>query len=257
MIRRGVSLALLSVLAGASTAAAAAPAGFRVVQMNLCNGGYDGCYADGQVLPEAGDLIRSLAPNVVTLNEVCRGDVTGPLLTALEAAWPGDRTYEIFEPSIDRRTGAAYRCVTGDDYGVAVIGRLAGSTASPVFTTGLLTAQDSGNEERGYACVAVAGDHVACTAHPTPSNKTVALAQCEQVVTAEPATARTVVGGDLNLRTGGGATGVEACVPAGWSRADDGAVQHVLVSADFTVTSVSTAPLTYSDHDALVVDLSS
>jgi endonuclease/exonuclease/phosphatase family metal-dependent hydrolase len=262
-MRRGAVFVALLAVAGASVAVAGtahAATSFRAVQMNLCNGGYDACYADGQVLAEAGDLIRSLAPDVVTLNEVCRTDVEGPLLTALAAAWPGDQTYQVFEPSTDRRTGAAYQCVTGDDYGVAVIGRLADPSVSPTFTRGLLASQDAGNEERGYACASVPGDHLACTAHPTPQGTAVALAQCRQLVSQivpgiQATAARTVVGGDMNLRTGSTSTGIEGCVPTGWSRAGDGAVQHVIVSPDVTVGTVSTEALTHSDHDALVVDL--
>lgn len=255
-MRRRAALVAVLTLAGASIAGPArAAAGFRVVQMNLCNGGYDGCYADGQVLAEAAGQIRSLAPNVVTLNEVCRSDVEGALLAAVAE---GGAAYQVFEPSVDRRTGAAYKCITGDDYGVGIIGRLSGSEVSPTFYRGLLKSQDTGNEERSYVCASVPGDHLACTAHPTPMGKSVALAQCQQLVSeVVPAIAatRVVVGGDLNLRTGGGSTGVEACVPGGWARAGDGAVQHVIVSPDLAVQSASTETLTNSDHDALVVDL--
>lgn len=43
---------------------------FRVLQLNLCNSGYAGCYRGGASISEAVTQINSRVPDVVTLNEI-------------------------------------------------------------------------------------------------------------------------------------------------------------------------------------------
>ena len=45
-----------------------------VLQMNLCNSGWAGCYT-GRSVREAAAVIRAERPDVVTLNEICRDDL--------------------------------------------------------------------------------------------------------------------------------------------------------------------------------------
>ena len=62
----------------------------RVLQLNLCNSGLAGCFT-GRAVDRAAAVIRAEAPDVVTLNEVCEGDV--PVLErALADSGPGGAT---------------------------------------------------------------------------------------------------------------------------------------------------------------------
>ena len=47
----------------------------RVLQLNLCDSGLAGCYT-GRAVRAAAEVVRGERPDVVTLNEVCRDDVS-------------------------------------------------------------------------------------------------------------------------------------------------------------------------------------
>ena len=89
-----------------------------------------------------------------------------------------------------------------------------------------------------------------------------ALAQCRYVfgtvlpsVRARGGYRPAVLGGDLNLRAGG-CPDVRSCVPAGYPRRDDGGVQHVVATPEFTVASAVTFDLAATtDHPGLLVEL--
>jgi hypothetical protein len=66
-----------------------------------------------------------------------------------------------------------------------------------------------------------------------------------------------VLGGDLNLRSGD-SPDAQSCLPPGYRRADDGAVQHIVATTDFTVKSSRLISMDgTTDHPGLLVDLSS
>src|SRR6476620_9457895 len=88
----------------------------RVLQMNLCNSGLAGCYT-GRSVSRAAAVIRAQAPDLVTLNEVCRADVP-----VLERAMGGAAS-AAFQPARNRRTGGAVRCRNGESYGIALLSR--------------------------------------------------------------------------------------------------------------------------------------
>jgi hypothetical protein len=67
--------------------------------------------------------------------------------------------------------------------------------------------------------------------------------------------APTVLGGDLNLRHGG-SPDVRSCMPSGYLRNDDGAVQQIVATTDFTVTSSRLIGMDETtDHPSLLVTL--
>jgi hypothetical protein len=75
----------------------------RVLQLNLCNSGDAGCFT-GRAVDRAAAVIRAEEPDVVTLNEVCRGDL--PVLErALAGSGRGGATLSAFRAAMDRRTG--------------------------------------------------------------------------------------------------------------------------------------------------------
>ena len=257
---------------------AGADASVRVLQMNLCDSGIARCYT-GRSVTEATALIRAERPDMITLNEVCRDDVTAleGVLTDVDGGRPGT-VVSAFQAAWDRRTGAPLHCTNRQHYRIGLVARHGGSAQEGYVTTGgLYTVQDTGvPEERAWLCLSpaatttrlrtaapaddLAGDIAVCTTHLTNSSPTVARAQCTYLLgTAIPAVrARSrsvpvVLGGDFNLTSGG--ADVRACVPAGDQRADDGIVQHVVASPEFAVGSRRTIEMRTTDHPGLLVTL--
>src|ERR1044071_6746003 len=73
---------------------------FWVLQMNLCNSGFAGCYDGGQSVPEAAAAIQGSAPDVVTLNEVCQSDVV-QLSSTLAGVYSGSTVVWAFQAAGD------------------------------------------------------------------------------------------------------------------------------------------------------------
>ncbi|MCW2506029.1 MAG: hypothetical protein JWO79_4313 [Actinomycetia bacterium] len=260
-LRRPLAVAALLVtaaalLTGSPAAGSAARPTLRVLQFNLCDSGIAGCYT-GRAVAEAAAAIRATAPAVVTLNEICEDDVR-----VLARAFGGARPIQAFQAAGDRRTGTAFRCRNGQPYGIGLLANLPGGSAT---SGGIYPMQDVRDpEERAWLCVHAARRGgapglYACTTHLAATSRAHALAQCRYLLgTAIPAmggSAPTVLGGDLNLRSGG-SPDVAACVPAGYLREDDGAVQHVLANGDFTPgprTAIAMNGTT--DHPGLLVTL--
>jgi endonuclease/exonuclease/phosphatase family metal-dependent hydrolase len=269
-----VALAVLaSVVAPGQSAVAArpdstpAPAAERFweLQLNLCNSGIAGCYAQGRSIPEAAELISRVRPNLVTLNEICANDVPDRLAPSLAQAWPGDRIYYVFNAAVRRDTGSPVKCNNGQDYGNAVLGRVPAATYQGVNAwRGTYTTQDSGNEQRTYACAYAVGDHLACATHLSASSEPVALAQCRALLfdvvphirSVETVTGKTVVGGDFNLEYDtSDPENAQNCVPSGHVRKGDGDVQHVVFSNDIAFVSTAKYGLRHTDHDGFLVRL--
>ena len=152
----------------------------RVLQMNLCNSGLAGCYT-GRSVATAVAVIRAQAPDLVTLNEVCRADV--PVLDrALADTEPFGATTSAFQPALDRRTGNVVRCRNGEPYGIALLTRR--PPLAPAFRTvgGIYPTQNPADpEERAWLCVDTTG-FAACTTHLDAANATVARAQCDYLI---------------------------------------------------------------------------
>jgi endonuclease/exonuclease/phosphatase family metal-dependent hydrolase len=260
-----VCLAGCSTTATGSTAVAALPAptgAVRVLQLNLCSSGIAGCYT-GRSTAEAAAVIRAETPDLVTLNEVCQDDVAA-LERALADAVPGGAAVSAFQAARDARTGAAYRCRNGRQYGIGLVSRwpsVPGSSADG----GIYPPQDRDDpEERAWLCLEVAaGPAVAvCTTHLAYTKREVASAQCRYLfgtvaagMRAREGAAPLVVGGDLNLGSGD-SPDLRACLPAGSALADDGGQQHVVATPEFAVDGSRTIDLRGStDHPGLLVRL--
>jgi endonuclease/exonuclease/phosphatase (EEP) superfamily protein YafD len=243
----------------------------RVLQMNLCGSGAARCYT-GRSVPEASEMIRAQAPDAVTLNEVCRDDVT-TLERTMAGTGSGGVVVSAFQAAWDRRTGAALQCRTGRPYGIGLVARLTPVAGGYAPVGGIYPVQDPRSaEERAWLCLSPAvespaaegpvapGPAVAvCTTHLASSSPTVARAQCGYLLgTAIPAvraragSVPVVLGGDLNLRSG---PDVRSCVPAGDRRADDGLVQHVVASSELMIGSLRTIAMLATDHPGLLVTL--
>lgn len=233
---------------------------FRELQMNLCNSGQAGCYADDRSPGEAAQLISRYRPVAVTLNEICQRDVLDPhgaisLAMANVASEDGDtEAFAMFTPALDRGTGKPYHCVNGDLYGIGMVGR---GLAVSNPTRFLYSHQKPTTPELRAAVCATVDGYDLCTTHLESDGAAVAAAQCHELMSDHVSSFRratgnrpTVVGGDLNL-----GPAALACVPKGWDSQGDRGVQHVLWTDDFHLVAARTIHLRYTDHPALLVDL--
>ncbi|WP_433061982.1 endonuclease/exonuclease/phosphatase family protein [Dactylosporangium sp. CS-033363] len=262
VVRRTVAMlacVVAAVLGAAPTPGEASRAPLRVLQLNLCDSGYAGCYS-GRAIPVAAAAMRANRPDVVTLNEICAGDVDA-LGAVLQEIFPGDTIVRAFQPAGDRRTGGgAYACVNGQDYGIGLVARVAGPRRPTVINGGLYPDQDTNDpEERAWVCVHARGAYQACTTHLANTVPAVAVAQCRYLFgTAIPALharagyAPTVAAGDFNLLDR-----AQGCVPDGaYVRADDGAVQYVIATPDHRLVGSTALDLQQAtDHPGLLVTL--
>jgi endonuclease/exonuclease/phosphatase family metal-dependent hydrolase len=228
----------------------------RILQLNLCNSGIAGCYT-GRSVRVAAEVIRAERPDIVTLNEVCRDDVS-VLERALADTHRGV-VASAFHAAVDRGTGGPVRCRNGQPYGIGLVARVRPADAHRTFA-GVYPMQDSGDvEKRVWLCLHASDDLYACTTHLASTSETVALDQCEYLLhTAIPAIrppdeqGPVVLGGDLNLSS----PDAQSCLPSDYRRADDGARQHVVATPDFTVDSRTTISMQgATDHPGLLVDL--
>jgi hypothetical protein len=248
----------------------ALPAGypFWELQMNLCNSGFASCYQSGKSVGEAASKITAVRPDLVTLNEICRPDVT-TLLSTMQAAWPGDVVYWAFAPAGKRLadgTTIPYLCKNNvDQYGIGVLGHVpAADWQGVTAVAGWYAAQDTAhsNEIRAYLCTNAIGNFFGCTTHLSNTSGSVALAQCQnlmntvipQVWSSAGGSRPTVVGGDLNLKYKG-SPDAQSCVPSGWFRKGDGDVQHVMATTSWTFDFTESFSMRYTDHPAWLVAL--
>ena len=248
-------------LSGSSASGTTVPQPLRVLQMNLCDSGVAGCYT-GRSVAEAEAVIRADPPDVVTLNEICRDDLSALKRTLVDALG-GGTVASAFQAAADRRTGGAYRCRNGQPYGIGLLARIPAPSGRYSRFSGIYPAQAGDDpEERAWLCLDAIAGFYACTTHLASTSPRVALAQCGYLLdVALPAMRRrggyepTVLGGDLNL-TYGGSPDVRSCVPSGYLRADDGAVQQILATADFRVRSTRSIGMHgTTDHPGLLVAL--
>ncbi|MEU8083896.1 endonuclease/exonuclease/phosphatase family protein [Micromonospora sp. NPDC049101] len=236
---------------GCLLAAAALPAGppvtsstdstgptiVRVLQMNLCNSGRAGCFT-GRAVHRAAEVISAEAPDLVTLNEICRDDVT-TLEGVFATVHTGRRVVSAFQAAGDRPSGDDTRCRNGQPYGVGLLTRVRTTDTPPAVYRGIHPTQDLADpEERAWLCVDVDGVLLACTTHLANTGDGVALTQCRHLLDTILPTVRrrtghapVLLGGDLNLRDGGDPD-VRSCTPPGHQRIDDGARQHIVATTD-------------------------
>jgi endonuclease/exonuclease/phosphatase family metal-dependent hydrolase len=232
-----------------------------VLQLNLCNSGIAGCYT-GRSVTEAAAVIRAEAPDLVTLNEICQDDVYA-LDHTLADVYGDGAVVSAFKAAGDRRTGGAFRCRNGLPYGIGLLAHISAPYRGYTTYSGIYPIQDTRDpEERAWLCVYATTDFYACTTHLASTSSADALAQCGYLLhTAIPSMRARggylpmVLAGDLNLRSGG-TPDVRSCVPSGHLRQDDGAVQQIVATSDFTVSSSRSIGMDgTTDHPGLLVTL--
>jgi hypothetical protein len=233
----------------------------RVLQLNLCNSGIASCYT-GRAVSVAADVIRGERPDIVTLNEICRDDVS-QLERAMSDAHPGAAVAAAFKAAPDRPTAASFRCRNGQEYGIGVLAATSGSAAEERTYGGSYPIQDvTDPEERVWLCVHAEHEFYACTTHTANTSATIALDQCRYFLqAAAPAMRRdggddpVILGADFNLFSGR-SPGFQPCLPSGYQQVDDGTRQHVVASSGVAVRSRILIDMHRStDHPGLLVEL--
>ena len=233
----------------------------RVLQMNLCDSGIAGCYT-GRAVAEAAAVMRAERPDIVTLNEVCRDDVS-VLKRALSGAEHGGIVSSAFEAAVQPRGSDAVRCRNGEQYGIGLLARVGPPYRGHTTSGARYPSQDPADtEQRVWLCVHAIAHFYACTTHLTSTSQAVALSQCRHLMeTAIPAL-RThnpsdpvILGADLNL-SDDQSPNAQTCVPPSFVRTDDGGTQYIVVSASFSVISSSVIDMHgTTDHPGLLDDL--
>ncbi len=237
----------------------------RVLQMNLCGSGIAACYT-GRSTARAAAVLRAEQPDLVTLNEVCRDDVSA-LERALAGAVPGGGAVSAFQAARNGPTGEPYRCRNGQEYGIGLVARWPSLPGSPT-DAGIYPAQDAEDpEERAWLCLDVApgdtgGAVSLCTTHLAYTKREVAGAQCRYLFDtvvggkrARDGAAPVVLGADLNLGAGD-SPDLRSCVPADSTLVDDGGQQHVVATPEFVVDGTERIDLgDTTDHPGLLVTL--
>jgi hypothetical protein len=233
---------------------------FRVLQMNLCDSGIAGCYT-GRSVAEAATVIRAHRPDIVTLNEVCRDDVS-ELEQALSHAEHGSIVTSAFQAALQQRTGAPFRCNNGQQYGIGLLVGVRPPHRGFATFGGRYLAQDPADtEKRVWLCVHALAHFYACTTHLSSTSPAVAISQCRYLMDTVIPTLRTqnrpdplIFGADLNLTS----PNAQSCMPPGVARADDRGRQYVVVSSSLKVTSSKSINMRgTTDHPGLLVDVGS
>jgi endonuclease/exonuclease/phosphatase family metal-dependent hydrolase len=234
---------------------------FRVLQMNLCNSGIAGCYT-GRSVAEAAAVIRAQRPDIVTLNEVCRDDVS-ELEHTLSDGEHGSVVTLAFQAALQQRTGDPFRCNNGQQYGIGLlVGVRAPYRGFTAFGGRYLAQDPADTEKRVWLCLHAIAHFYACTTHLSSTSPAVAISQCRYLMDTAIPTLRTqnrpdalILGADLNL-TDGQSPNAQSCMPPGVVRVDDRGRQDVVVSSSLRVT--SSTPINMhgtTDHPGLLADV--
>jgi hypothetical protein len=234
----------------------------RVLQMNLCNSGRAACYSGGRAVGMAVAVIHQDRPDMVSLNEICHGDLR-VIKEAMAATLTSAVVASAFRPARDRPTRAPVRCENGEQFGDGVL--VAVPSPAVGFRTfgGVYPVQDlTDPEERVWVCIDLATRFSACTTHTASTDRTIALDQCRYLLTSAVPKFRQVdgddpviLGADLNLAPRGSPS-PQSCLPKGYQRTDDDALQDVVVSPGVGVRSHSAIDMHgTTDHPGLLVDV--
>ena len=230
------------------------------LQLNLCDSGVARCFT-GRSVGAAAAVIRDQRSTIVTLNEVCRGDVS--VLRQAMSATGGASIVSAFKAAADRETDSPVRCRNGQPYGIGVLAAIPSSISGYRTYGGVYPTQDLADpEERVWLCIDVATEYFACTTHTASTSTTVALAQCRYLLRSAVPMMRirrgddpVILGADLNLPAGG-VPGPQSCLPHGYQRVDDGSRQDIVASPGITLRSRTVIDMHgVTDHPGLFVEL--
>jgi len=233
----------------------------RVLQLNLCNSGVASCYT-GRSVSTTAALIADERPDIVTLNEICRDDVS-QLERSMSAAHPGRSVEMAFKADPNRPTGGPFSCANGQDFGIGVLAAAPAAAWDDRVYGDVYPIQDlTDPEERVWLCLHADGEFYACVTHTASESMSIAVDQCRYFLQSAVSAMRreggddpVILGADLNLPAHH-SPGQQSCLSSRYQHADDGARQGVITSSEFAVRSrVVISMRGTTDHPALLVDL--
>lgn len=190
----------------------------------------------------AAAVIHERRPDIVTLNEVCRGDVS-ELKQAMSDSHRSTFVASAFKAAPDRAPNGPFRCRNGQQYGIGALALTPSSESGYGTYGGVYPIQDLATLKNGWLCIHVANEVYACTTHAASTSTDVAFAQCRYLLESAAPTMRSqggadpaILGADLNLLAGR-SPDPESCLPRGYQRADDGSRQDIVVSPGIALRS--------------------
>jgi endonuclease/exonuclease/phosphatase family metal-dependent hydrolase len=257
-LMRAAVAASAVLLASSVPAVPARATTFAVLQMNLCNSGMAiaSCYSFGKAVDEAVTKIHRYPPDLVTLQEVCRDDLYardgwGKLAQVMADLYGSGHISVDFVPAWNRYTNDAYRCIDGEQYGVAMIYRGNGRE----LHQGWYSSQDATDESRAWTCATVIeGRLTGCTTHLS-TDPDVAMRQCHElmsILASAWAMPEVIVAGDFNLTSEPGKPdNVQACASVNYDRRSDSTVQQVLFTRSIRWVRGRYESMRWTDHPLL------
>ncbi|MCG5216512.1 hypothetical protein [Streptosporangium sp. KLBMP 9127] len=210
--------------------------------------------------------------NVVTLNEICEGD-----LNRLFNLTNHQFSAVAFAAVYVADNSAPETCTNGERYGVGIMvtqgfSNPSNSTGVYDYNKGWQPLQQPGEERRAFACARLdqfpqsgSGKFNVCTTH-LATDESWAIKQCNHLLRERIPDFKasfpgndlpTIVGGDLNMEYDpADAENVQLCVPNGYYRKGDGNVQHIIAPTEFAHISTQEYYMAHTDHNALAVTVS-
>jgi hypothetical protein len=216
------------------------------------------CYSFGKAVDEAVANIGRYPPELVTVQEVCRGDLYaadgwGKLAQAMADLYGSRHIWVDFTPARDRRTGGPYKaCINGDEYGIALIHHDNGRDVH----RGWYANQDRSVEQRAWTCsTIIKGRLTGCTTHLSIVGD-IAMRECHELMeilaTSSWVMPEIIISGDLNLASAAGKPDdVENCVPPGYEREGDGGLQQIFYTGNIRWVEGRHEPMPGTDHPLL------
>ena len=261
-VRRLLRVAVMAAVVAATSSVPAVSARtvspFVVVQMNLCNSGMaKSCYTFGKSVDEAASMVHRYAPNLVALQEVCRDDVYsrngwGKVAQAMADLYGSENIMVDFMPAFDRLMGDGYRCLNGEQYGVALVHNGDGRDSHH----GWYSNQDRSREHRAWTCATVIKNRLTgCTTHLS-IDKDVAMRQCNELMsilaTSRWAMPEIIISGDFNLvAEPGQPNDVQNCALTKYFIRGDGALQQVFFTRGIQWVRGEFEAMRFTDHPVL------
>ena len=213
----------------------------RALQLNLCDSGIASCYS-GRSVAAAAAVIHERRPDIVTLNEVCRGDVS-ELKQAMSNSHRSTFVASAFKAAPDRAPNGPFRCRDGQQYGIGALALTPSSESGYGTYGGVYPIQDLATLKNGcgYASMWPTRFMHALRTPPAPALMSPSLsAAISWNQLRQPCGARAapipLSSARINLLAGR-SPDPESCLPRGYQRADDGSRQDIVVSPGIALRS--------------------
>ena len=171
---------------------------------------------------------------MVTLNEVCRDDVR-VLKQAMSATFPALGSASAFRSAKDRPTGIRFAVRTGSSSATASWSWSLPAVWAFAATAASTRSKTPRTRRNASGCASMGHPVLGLTTHTASANTTIALSQCRYLLNSVVPRISRRDGGDPILLAdislaARGSPSAQSCLPSRYQRADDNALQDVVVS---------------------------